>query len=74
MSPRPAKFRQVDVTRALKAARAAGLEVSRYEIGVDGRIVIFNEVGHIPTVTDKSVVPGPTDYELWKAKRNAKSK
>ena len=72
MSPRPAKFRQVDLTRALKAAKAAGMEVSRYEIDVDGRIVIFNEVGHIPTVAEKSVVP--SDYELWKAKRNARSK
>jgi len=75
MSPRPALFRQVDVTRALRAARAAGLEVSEFKISAQGDIVISNAVGHIPSLTEKSAVPsGPSDYELWKAKQRCKSK
>lgn len=34
-------FKQTDVTRALKAAKAAGLEIGRVEIARDGRIVII---------------------------------
>jgi hypothetical protein len=75
MSPRPSKFRQSDVTRALKAARAAGLEVAKFEISSEGSIVITNSVGHLPTFTPESVVPsGLAAYERWKAKRDEKSK
>jgi hypothetical protein len=34
------KFRQREITRALKAARAAGLAVDRVEITSDGKIVV----------------------------------
>jgi hypothetical protein len=34
-------FRQTDVTRAIKGARAAGIDVARIEIGNDGKIVIL---------------------------------
>ena len=40
MSRAASTFRQTDVVRALRAARAAGLEVARYEIGKDGKIVV----------------------------------
>jgi hypothetical protein len=36
----PCTFRQKDVTRALKAARAAGVEVAKVEIDKDGKIVV----------------------------------
>jgi hypothetical protein len=36
----PCIFKQGDVTRAVKGARAAGVEVQRIEIDKDGRIVI----------------------------------
>jgi hypothetical protein len=40
MSRAPSTFRQRDLTAALKAARAAGCEVARVEVGKDGRIVV----------------------------------
>ena len=36
----PCTFKQRDVTRALKAAAAAGIKVARIEIDRDGKIVI----------------------------------
>ena len=41
MSRGPCTFRQQDVTRALRATAAAGIEVEHFEIGRDGKIVIF---------------------------------
>jgi len=40
MSRAPATFRQSDVTKAIRAARKAGVENVRVEIAKDGRIVI----------------------------------
>ena len=33
-------FKKVDVTRAVEATRAAGIEVARVEVATDGRIII----------------------------------
>jgi hypothetical protein len=33
-------FRQRDLAAAMKAARAAGIAVARYEVGADGKIVV----------------------------------
>lgn len=41
MSRGPSTFRQRDVTAAVKAITAAGIEVARVEIGKDGKIVVF---------------------------------
>ena len=50
MSRRPSTFKQLDVTRALKAAAAAGIPVQRYEIDKQGKIVIVLKDG--ATVSD----------------------
>ena len=41
MARGPLTFRQRDLVRALKSARAAGLEVSKVEIDKDGKIVVI---------------------------------
>jgi hypothetical protein len=40
MARGPSTFRQQDVTRAVRATVAAGIEVQRVEIASDGRIII----------------------------------
>lgn len=40
MTRRPSTFRQRDVTRALKAARAAGIDVGRFEVDKAGKIIV----------------------------------
>jgi hypothetical protein len=37
----PQIFRKSDVTRAIKATKAAGEDVARVEIGPDGRIIVI---------------------------------
>jgi hypothetical protein len=59
----PATFKQADVVRAIKASRAAGLEIERTEIGRDGRIVLI----HKPRIPDDT--PDAALQE-WKAKNN----
>jgi hypothetical protein len=41
MPRQPCVFKQRDVTKAVKAVAAAGMEIDRVEVGRDGRIVIF---------------------------------
>jgi hypothetical protein len=36
----PCAFKQTDVTRAIKAAQAAGLKVTGFEITTDGKITV----------------------------------
>ena len=55
MARRPCTFRQGDVTRALRAAKAAGLDVHRVEIDRAGKII---------------VVTGKPDYPADDASRN----
>jgi hypothetical protein len=58
-SRRSAAFRQQDVTRALRAARAAGLHVASYEIDpATGRIIV-------KIVSDGSVQELTTPLDKW---------
>ncbi len=41
MSARAARFKEIDVTRAFKAAAKAGVRDVRVEIETDGRLVII---------------------------------
>jgi len=41
MARGPLAFKQGDVTRALRAASAAGQPVQRFEINREGKIVVF---------------------------------
>ncbi len=54
-------FRQADVTRALRAARAAGLEVAGYEIDpVTGKIMVT-------TKSPGGEAPAGNDLDKWLA-------
>jgi hypothetical protein len=43
MTRRTCTFRQRDVTAAIKAAVAGGLQIGRVEVSQDGRIVLISE-------------------------------
>lgn len=56
MPAQPLKFRQRELTRAIRAIRVAGLDVERIEIDRDGKIVIVPKGGKSP----------PTGWEDYK--------
>ena len=60
------RFRQTDVTRAIKAAVAAGIDVARVEIDKEGKIVI------VAAEPDSEGVEVGLDRELreWEARRD----
>lgn len=66
MSRSPATFKQADIVRAVKAARACGLDVVATEISRDGKITLVHS--GLATPTESS-----NPYDLWKAKDNARS-
>jgi 3-keto-L-gulonate-6-phosphate decarboxylase len=51
MARAPSTFRQQDVTRAIRAAIAGGVDIARIEVAKDGRIVIVT-CGAQPAVQD----------------------
>ena len=53
-------FKQTDLTRALRAARAAGVNVQRFEIDKDGKIVIVTGNAAAP---DNDLDRELTDFE-----------
>jgi hypothetical protein len=63
MARAPSTFRQQDVTRAVKAVTAAGVEIGRIEIDKAGKIVI------VPA-TALTAEPDDLDIELqqWEAR------
>lgn len=52
----PARFRQSDVTRAIKAVAAAGRKVQKVEIDPSGKIVIYTE-------SQAANDDGPSDWD-----------
>lgn len=61
MSRRPSPFKQVDVTRALKGVKAAGVVIGRLEIDKHGTIVI---------VTSETPPEPQEAYDRWKAEND----
>jgi hypothetical protein len=62
---KPARFKQGDVARALKAASSAGFKVSRVEIEPDGKLCLL--------MADGALVDQPsTPFDAWREKRNAR--
>jgi hypothetical protein len=52
----PAIFKQADLVRALRAAKAAGVEVGSYQIDRQGNIIV-TAAGQTPA----------SDYDRWQA-------
>ncbi len=60
MARRPAPFKQTDITRAVRAVTAAGVDVGRVEISSDGKIVIERK---------NDAAPGATNaLDAWRSK------
>lgn len=64
MPRRPATFRQADIVRAVKAARAAGLDVAGVSVTADGTIQVVDRTEKIAT--------SATPFDQWKANRDAR--
>lgn len=65
MARRPSNFRQSDVERAVKAARAAGLDVGGVEVAPDGTIRVM-------TAT-QAPAGASNPFDQWKARKDARS-
>jgi hypothetical protein len=61
MARTPSIFRQRDLTRAVRAVRAAGVEVARVEIDKEGTIAIVTGAGNL---LDPADVPQTAEVEL----------
>jgi hypothetical protein len=65
----PSTFRQTDLTRAIKAARNAGVGVTRAEIAKDGKITIT--IGRTSGENADVELTPDDELERWRKKRNA---
>jgi hypothetical protein len=63
MSRTHATFKQCDLVRAVKAVRAAGLEIVSTELTRDGSIKIVHKA-------DASVPVAASRYDAWRATTN----
>jgi hypothetical protein len=63
MARAPSKFRQGDVTRAVKGAIAAGVEVREVLVDTDGRIRVI--AGHGPVIAPDGT--GAAEANEWDA-------
>lgn len=63
---KPARFRQGDVTRALRAAKASGNSVARVEIDPDGKLCIVMVTG------ERSEAGAASPFDAWKGGRDAR--
>jgi hypothetical protein len=55
MGHRPCTFKEVDLTRALRAAQKAGLDVERAELAKDGKIVlVFKPKGEVMPADERN--------------------
>jgi len=61
MAHAPATFKQSDLVRALKAARAAGVDIARFEIE-NGKIIIVT--GKPAVIEDNATNTNPWDEVL----------
>jgi hypothetical protein len=62
MPSAPLKFRQTEVTRAVKALRRAGVDVARVDIMSDGRISIV-PVGNSEGLPSAEAMPGGNEWD-----------
>jgi hypothetical protein len=66
MARGPLTFRQRDVTRAIKAAQAAGVALTRVWIEADGKIVLGIANGQVDLVGQPSGPPlGSPEVNTW---------
>jgi hypothetical protein len=63
----PRNFRQQDVTRALRASVAAGVEVRRVEIDREGKIVLI-----FGNATEAQASDPAAPLDSWRASRGAR--
>lgn len=66
MTARRASFRQADIARAMKGARAAGQAVDKIEIDGSGKIVVI-------MAREGPKQPQETPLDEWRARRAAKA-
>lgn len=63
MARRPAAFTQADVVRAVKAGRAAGLDVAGFELSLENRTI---------RIVERSEKIAHSPFDQWKAKSDAR--
>jgi hypothetical protein len=63
MTRRPSNIRERDIAKALKGARAAGMEIARVEIDLVGKIILFTK-----SDSDEALSP----LEKWRQDHGAR--